>query len=117
MSTTRALWPSSKPKTASATSSSIPPTNELQWAISLPICKAATARSLLDRPARSSRFQSLHRMPMEPNARARSLYRLTAPLSGLVDTKHQGPEGAEIRTILKYSDEKQRRESLEKAIS
>ena len=38
-------------------------------------------------------------------------------LSGLVDTMHQGPEGAEIRTILKYSDEKQRRESLEKAIS
>ena len=38
-------------------------------------------------------------------------------LSGLVDTMHQGPEGAELRTFLKYTDEKERRESLEKAIS
>jgi hypothetical protein len=38
-------------------------------------------------------------------------------LTGLVDTTHSGPEGAEIRTALKYSDEKERRESLETAIS
>ena len=38
-------------------------------------------------------------------------------LTGLVDTTHSGPEGAEMRMILKYSDEKERRESLETAIS
>jgi transglutaminase-like putative cysteine protease len=38
-------------------------------------------------------------------------------LSGLVDTTHSGPEGADMRMILKYSDEKERRESLETAIS
>jgi 1-acyl-sn-glycerol-3-phosphate acyltransferase len=38
-------------------------------------------------------------------------------LTGSVDTTHSGPEGAELRTILKYSDEKERRESLETAIA
>jgi len=38
-------------------------------------------------------------------------------LTGLVDTTHTGPEGAEIRTVLKYSDEKERRESLETEIA
>jgi hypothetical protein len=38
-------------------------------------------------------------------------------LTGMVDATHSGPEGAEMRTILKYSDEKERRESLETAIS
>jgi len=38
-------------------------------------------------------------------------------LTGLVDTTHSGPEGADMRMILKYSDEKERRESLETAIS
>jgi hypothetical protein len=38
-------------------------------------------------------------------------------LTGLVDTTHAGPEGADMRMILKYSDEKERRESLETAIS
>ena len=38
-------------------------------------------------------------------------------LTGSVDTSHSGPEGAELRTILKYSDEKERRESLETAVA
>ncbi len=38
-------------------------------------------------------------------------------LTGSVDTVHSGPEGAEIRMALKYSDAKERRESLEKAIA
>ncbi len=38
-------------------------------------------------------------------------------LTGLVDTTHTGPEGAELRILLKYSDEKERRESLETEIA
>lgn len=38
-------------------------------------------------------------------------------LTGAVDTTHSGPEGADLRMILKYSDEKERRESLETAVS
>jgi len=38
-------------------------------------------------------------------------------LTGLVDTTHSGPEGADLRMILKYSDEKQRRESLETEVA
>jgi Domain of Unknown Function with PDB structure (DUF3857)/Transglutaminase-like superfamily len=38
-------------------------------------------------------------------------------LTGMVDTTHSGPEGAELRTILKYSDEKERRESLETEVA
>jgi 1-acyl-sn-glycerol-3-phosphate acyltransferase len=38
-------------------------------------------------------------------------------LTGSVDTIHLGPEGAELRLILKRSDEKERRESLETAIA
>jgi hypothetical protein len=38
-------------------------------------------------------------------------------LTGLVDTTHSGPEGAELRNLLKYSDEKERRDSLETEIA
>ncbi len=38
-------------------------------------------------------------------------------LTGQVETTHSGPEGADLRMILKYSDEKERRESLETAVS
>src|SRR5579863_9975826 len=38
---------------------------------------------------------------------------LDGTLSGSVDTSHSGPLGAELRFLLKYSDEKERRESLE----
>jgi 1-acyl-sn-glycerol-3-phosphate acyltransferase len=38
-------------------------------------------------------------------------------LTGSVDTIHTGPQGADLRTTLKYSDEKERREALENAIA
>jgi hypothetical protein len=34
-------------------------------------------------------------------------------LTGTLDTSHMGPEGAELRSFLKYTDEKERREVLE----
>jgi hypothetical protein len=37
----------------------------------------------------------------------------TGELSGTVNTVRSGPDGAELRTMLKFSDEKERRESLE----
>lgn len=42
---------------------------------------------------------------------------LDGSLTGSVDTSHSGPEGAELRTMLKYTDEKERQDSLETAIS
>ena len=38
-------------------------------------------------------------------------------LTGSVDTSHMGPEGADFRWILKYTDEKERREYWEKHIA
>ena len=38
-------------------------------------------------------------------------------LTGLVDTNHSGPEGADMRLLLKYTDEKEQRESLETSVS
>jgi hypothetical protein len=38
-------------------------------------------------------------------------------LSGSVDTSHSGPEGAEFREFLKYSDEKERREAWESYVA
>ncbi|MGA2350423.1 MAG: DUF3857 domain-containing protein [Terracidiphilus sp.] len=38
-------------------------------------------------------------------------------LAGSVDTSHIGPEGADLRWIIKYSDEKERREEFEKLIA
>ena len=38
-------------------------------------------------------------------------------LTGSVDTSHTGPEGAELRKFLKYTDEKERREDWEKHIA
>jgi hypothetical protein len=38
-------------------------------------------------------------------------------LTGSIDTSHIGPEGATLRSILKMTDEKERRESFEKAIA
>ena len=38
-------------------------------------------------------------------------------LTGTVDSLHSGPVGAELRTGLKYSDEKEHREALEKAVA
>jgi hypothetical protein len=38
-------------------------------------------------------------------------------LTGSVDTSHTGPEGAYLRSILKYTDEKERREGFERGIA
>jgi hypothetical protein len=38
-------------------------------------------------------------------------------LAGTVDTLHSGPEGADFRMILKYTDEKERREFLENSVA
>lgn len=38
-------------------------------------------------------------------------------LSGSVDTSHSGPEGADLRTFLKYTEEKERREYWEKRVA
>jgi hypothetical protein len=38
-------------------------------------------------------------------------------LTGTVDSFHTGPEGAELRTALKYSDDKERREAFETIIT
>jgi transglutaminase-like putative cysteine protease len=38
-------------------------------------------------------------------------------LSGSVDTSHSGPEGGDLRMLLKYSDEKERHEFMEKRIA
>ena len=68
----------------------------------------------------ASQIISLPILPPDANGTVRKgAFTLGADgtLTGLVDTTHSGPEGAELRTILKYSDEKERRESLETAIS
>jgi hypothetical protein len=38
-------------------------------------------------------------------------------LAGTVDTLHSGPEGADFRMMLKYTDEKERREFLENSVA
>jgi transglutaminase-like putative cysteine protease len=38
-------------------------------------------------------------------------------LTGAVDTSHSGPEGADLRLFLKYSDEKERREAWERLVA
>jgi hypothetical protein len=67
-----------------------------------------------------SQILALPVLPPDANGTTRKGAFTLAPdgtLKGLVDTQHSGPEGAEMRMILKYSDEKERRESLETEIS
>jgi len=68
----------------------------------------------------ASQIIELPILPPDANGTVRKGEFTLAPdgtLTGLVDTTHSGPEGADMRMILKYSDEKERRESLEAAIS
>ena len=68
----------------------------------------------------SSQIIALPVLPPEANGTERKGAFTLSPdgtLAGLVDTTHSGPEGADLRMILKYSDEKERRESLETAVS
>ena len=68
----------------------------------------------------ASQVIALPVLPPEANGTERKGEFTLAPdgtLTGLVDTNHSGPEGADLRLLLKYSDEKERRESLETTIS
>ena len=59
-------------------------------------------------------------LPPEANgAERKGVFTLAADgtLSGTVNRSSTGPAGADIREMLKYTDEKERRESLEKAIA
>jgi hypothetical protein len=42
---------------------------------------------------------------------------LDGALTGSVDTSHIGPEGADLRSILKFTDEKERREGFERGLA
>jgi hypothetical protein len=68
----------------------------------------------------ASQIVALPILPPEANGTERKgEFTLSADgtLTGSVDTNHSGPEGADMRLILKYSDEKERRESLESTVS
>jgi len=68
----------------------------------------------------ASQIIELPILPPDANGNVRKgVFTLAADgtLTGQVDTEHSGPEGAELRLTLKESDEKERRESLETAIS
>ena len=94
------------------------PTNERTPVGNLPSYLQGGYGTLAAGPA--SQIIALPVLPPDANGTTRKGEFTLAPdgtLTGLVDTTHSGPEGAELRMILKYSDEKERRESLETAIS
>jgi hypothetical protein len=94
------------------------PTNERTPVGNLPSYLQGGYGTLAAGPA--SQVIALPVLPPDANGTTRKGEFTLAPdgtLSGLVDTTHSGPEGADMRMILKYSDEKERRESLETAIS
>ena len=101
-------------QTASAISSSIPPTSAPLWAISAPICRAATA---LSAAGAASQIIALPVLPPDANGTERKgafhPRRRWHP-HRLVDHLHSGPEGADLRIFLKYTDEKERREAIGK---
>jgi hypothetical protein len=68
----------------------------------------------------SSQIIALPVLPPDANGTERKgLFTLTpdGTLAGTVDTAHSGPEGADLRMFLKYSDEKERREYWENQIA
>ena len=68
----------------------------------------------------ASQIIALPVLPPEANGTVRKGEFTLAPdgtLTGLVDTNHSGPEGADMRLLLKYTDEKEQRESLETSVS
>ncbi len=94
------------------------PTNERTPVGNLPSYLQGGYGTLAAGPA--SQVIALPVLPPDANGTTRKgefTLTLDGTLSGLVDTTHSGPEGADMRMILKYSDEKERRESLETAIS
>ena len=94
------------------------PTNERTPVGNLPSYEQGSYGTLAAGPA--SQIVALPVLPPDANGTTRKgSFTLTADgtLKGLVDTNHSGPEGAELRILLKDSDEKERRESLETEIS
>jgi len=94
------------------------PTNERTPVGNLPSYEQGSYGTLAAGPA--SQVIALPVLPPDANGTERKGAFTLAPdgtLKGLVDTHHSGPEGADIRMLLKYSDEKERRESLETEIS
>ena len=94
------------------------PTNERTPAGNLPSYEQGSYGILAAGPA--SQVLALPVLPPDANGTVRKGdFTLTADgtLTGLVQTTHSGPEGADLRMILKYTDEKERRESLETEIS
>jgi hypothetical protein len=68
----------------------------------------------------SSQIIALPVLPPDANGTERKgSFTLTpdGTLAGTVDTAHSGPEGADLRMFLKYSDEKERREYWENQIA
>jgi hypothetical protein len=68
----------------------------------------------------SSQIVALPALPPDANGTERKgdfTLALDGTLTGSVDTSHSGPEGADLRMFLKYSDEKERREYWEKSIA
>jgi hypothetical protein len=94
------------------------PTNERTPAGNLPSYLQGSYGTLAAGAA--SQVIELPILPPEANGTVRKgEFALAADgtLTGMVETTHSGPEGADLRMILKYSDEKERRESLETAVS
>lgn len=94
------------------------PTNERTPVGNLPSYEQGSYGTLAAGPA--SQIIALPILPPDANGTVRKgEFTLAADgtLTGLVNTSHSGPEGAELRMLLKYTDEKERRESLETEIS
>lgn len=94
------------------------PTNERTPVGNLPSYEQGSYATLAAGSA--SQVIALPVLPPEANGTDRKgAFTLAADgtLSGLVDTNHSGPEGADIRLLLKYTDERQQRESLETSVS
>jgi hypothetical protein len=94
------------------------PTNERTPVGNLPSYLQGGYGTLAAGPA--SQVIALPILPPDANGNVRKgTFTLAADgtLTGSVDTMHSGPEGAELRLDLKESDEKERRKSLETAIS
>jgi len=68
----------------------------------------------------ASQIVALPVLPPEANGTDRKgTFTLAADgtLAGAVDTSHSGPEGADLRMMVKYTDEKERREYWEKSVA
>lgn len=94
------------------------PTNEHTPVGNLPAYEQGSFGTLAAGPA--SQIVALPILPPDANGTVRKGdFTLAADgtLTGNVDTSRSGPEGADIRWLLKYSDEKERRQSLETSIS